>query len=206
MFCRKCGAQLNKGAVFCPKCGTKVAVESTAKQSEGAIHVAEERQNVYAMAQNDAVSFRNFVDNHVRSETTFSSAEDLITNSRPWRFVWISMGTGLFIGFLIGIISESVVVSTLLIGGILGYIALLLSGAIIRGNYCQKFCGEYEQDIDMNELLVFLNEHLRLVSPYFHECGYFSQHGGLLTIMDNAAIRMAKKVILCCKCGSRKKT
>lgn len=28
MFCQKCGNQLNEGAAFCPKCGTRIAVPS----------------------------------------------------------------------------------------------------------------------------------------------------------------------------------
>lgn len=32
MFCKKCGNQLNDGAVFCPKCGTAVTVTEVAKK------------------------------------------------------------------------------------------------------------------------------------------------------------------------------
>lgn len=85
MSCQKCGTQIGEGADFCHKCGTKMVYENTAQSIEPD-HTTIEQEKMNTVMQDDVDSFKNFVDNHVRSNTKFSSAETLITNSKPWIF------------------------------------------------------------------------------------------------------------------------
>lgn len=206
MFCKKCGTQLDEGANFCPKCGTRVTYGDTAAQPVQAAYTEAEQENMNATIQMGAVNFRNFVDNHVRSKTKFSSAEDLITNAKPWKFAWICVGICAFIGLIFGISSGLLIPAILIFGGFFGYAAVYIAGGIIRTSCRADFSGEFEGEINTDEFLAFLNEHLRMVSPYFQECGYLSNRGGLLTAIDNAVLRAAKQVMLCCVWGPKKKS
>lgn len=200
MFCRKCGTQIGEGADFCHKCGTKVVYENTIQSTE-TVHINTEQEKMNAVMQDDAASFKDFVDKHVSANTKFSSAEDLITNSKPWRFAWICVGILSCIGFLIARVP-----GVLVFGGFFGYVAVFITSGIIRTKYRHKFSGEFGQEINVNEFLAFLNEHLRMLSPYFSECGYLSERGGLLTSIGNALSKAFNEVELCCECGSKKKS
>ncbi len=205
MFCQKCGTQLEEGANFCKTCGTRVSYGDTATQPVQTVYTATKQQNMETTIQTDAVIFRNFVDNHVRSKTKFSSAEDLIMNSKPWKFAWICVGICALIGLILGINSGLVIQGILIFGGFFGYAAVYIAGGIIRASYRVDFSGEFEGELNTDEFLAFLNVHLKLISPYFQECGYLSQRGGLLTAIDNAALRITKQVMLCCTCGPKRK-
>lgn len=205
MFCQKCGTQLGEGAAFCPNCGTRVNAENTIQQSVEPVDNAMKQENKDTVIQNDADNFKRFVDNHVRSKTKFSSAEDLITNAKPWKFAWICVGICALIGLILGINSGMVIPAILVFGGFFGYVATYIVGGIKRASCRADFCGEFEGEINTDEFLAFLNGHLRIVSPYFQECGYLSNRGGLLTAIDNAALRAAKQVMLCCTWGPKKK-
>lgn len=200
MFCQKCGTQIGDGAGFCHKCGTKVVCENTVQSIETVLTTTEQ-ETMNAVMQDDAASFKNFVDNHVRANTKFSSAEDLITNSKPWIFAWIGVGILSCIGLLVASVP-----GVLVFGGFFGYVAVFVASGIIRMNYRHKFSGEFEQEINTAEFLTFLNEHLKMLSPYFHECGYLSERGGLLTSIGNEASKALNEVKLCCECGQKKKS
>lgn len=153
------------------------------------------------MLQDDTASFKDFTDNHIRSNTKFSSAEDLIKNSKPWKFVWnivefISCAAFPFLADDI-----SVVLSL----GSFGYVAVLVVSSIIRKKYVHKFSGKFGQEINITEFLAFLNGHLKMVSSYFYECGYLSERGEFLTSIGSATSKDFKEAKLYCECGLKRK-
>jgi len=194
MFCRKCGNKLADGAAFCHKCGTKAASNNTALKTQNNI--------------NDENDFKQFVDSHVRMTTKFQSAEDLIMNSKPMLFIWPCIIPLAILGMVLASIKMGpigILAGLLVFGGLFGYAAMFIVSGIIRSKYRAKFSGKVEQKIDPEDFLAFLNEHLRIISPYFHDCGYLDQRGGLLTILSNTLSDAMKEVNLCCECGENEK-
>lgn len=197
MFCHKCGNEMAEGAGFCHKCGTKV-VSETASPTEP-VAVPDTPSSSTA-----ASDFKEFVDNHVRTTTKFSSAEDLLNNSKPLRFIWICFGVAALVGLIGGPIG------VLVIGGFFGYVAAFIASGIIRMRYSSKFSGKFSGKINIEDLLTFLNENLKHIHPNFHEWGYLEQvgfglRGTLLTAVANSAKESLKEISLCAEFGPRKK-
>lgn len=221
MFCIKCGTQIAEGASFCHKCGTEVFNKASVQQSKNilsdtnepeSIDTAEAIQEVSKspkdsfLSMNDGKDFKQFVDNHVRATTGFQSAEDLIMNSKPWNFAWICFGIFTLLGIIFGEKSvEGMFTGILIIGGFCGYIAMYIVGAYICKRYRRKFCGKFEQEINTDDFLLFMNGHLGIVSSDFHKCGYLNQRGGILTYIDKAVSKASNEVTLCCEFGPKKK-
>lgn len=211
MFCHKCGTQIADEASFCQKCGTKIIDGAAAQQPIVESQAIVEKSNMGAepIADNPAYSsnmetdgyaFKAFVDNHVRMTTKFQSADDLINNCKPMGFVWICFGVCALAGLAGG------PVGVLVIGGFFGYCATFIASGIIRTKYRRKFYGAFEGEIDIERFLAFLDANLKTLSPYFHECGYLKERGGLGTIVSNAVSKAAQEVILVCECGAKKKS
>lgn len=212
MFCHKCGTQIAEDAAFCHKCGTKVVYEDTVQLAEqdtdSTAQAATATLHSSSAVTND-YDFKEFVDKHVQATTQFKSACDLIDNSKPMKFAWICVGVLSLLGFILGIINiggiSGALAGLLLMGGFFGYAVTFIASGIIRNQYRSKFYGEFEQDINIDDFLIFLNGHLKTLSPYFHECGYCNQSGGLHTIISNSASRVFKEVTLSCVRGAKKK-
>ncbi len=221
MFCHKCGTQIADGAGFCQKCGAKIINGTAAQQpiDESKAIVGQSNMGAEPIADNPAYSgnmatngyaFKAFVDNHVRMNTKFQSADDLINNSKPMGFVWICVGVLSLIGLLLGAINiggaSGILAGVLLFGGFFGYCATFIASGIIRTKYRRKFYGAFEGEIDIERFRAFLDANLKTVSPYFHECGYLKERGGLGTIISNAVSQAAQEVFLACECGAKKKS
>ena len=192
MFCHKCGTELPETSEFCHKCGAKMGAPKETQPSAN-VQEAEPVQNV----STDMNDFKNFVDNHVRTTTKFSSAEDLLKNSKPWRFVWICFGAATLIGLLTG-------PGVLLIGPFFGYVATFITSGIIRSTYRSKFGGDFRSSIDIDDFRAFLDKHLQYISPDFHEWGFLSKKG-LIHILGNALENVAKEVHICTEFGPKRK-
>ena len=213
MFCHKCGTQIAEGAAFCHKCGTKVVYEETSPQlaKQGAVSTAAVASiPVYSPnTATDKDSFKAFVDSHLQATTQFQSVEELINNSKPMTFAWICFGTLSLLGLILGAINLGgaigALMGVLLLGGFFGYAATFIASGVIRKQYRDKFYGEFNQEINIEDFLVFLDGHLKTLSPYFHECGYLDQRGGLQTSISNAVAGVFKEVTLACVCGPKRK-
>lgn len=217
MFCHKCGNKIAEDAGFCHNCGTKVIqgditqeplnmlptnVESQSTSTAEPLPQTSatpvqtfDRDNFSTDSRND---FKAFVDNHVRTTTKFQSADDLLKNSKPWTFLWICLGVSFIIGTVL----------VFPIGGlvflIFGYAAAFIASGIIRLRYNGAHSGEFTGDIDINDLFVFLNEHLKHIHPDFHEWGYLTKKG-LLPLLENAIANATEEVRICSEFGPNRK-
>lgn len=225
MFCHKCGAKLDDGAIFCHKCGEKVVYKDVIQQHVDTVPVNDGHKSTNTLEQipvesgqefqqdneinNIAEDFKTYVDDHIRRTTKFQSVDDLLTNSRPLMFIWPCIGIMSMIGLILGIRNqmgfEGVVTGLLIFGVFFGYVTVYVVSRIIRRKYRRKFSGGFSSNIDSDNLLNFLNEHLHVLSPYFHECGYLKRRGGLLTHIENGVSQVRGENILCCEYGPRKK-
>lgn len=224
MFCHKCGGQLAEGASFCHKCGTKVvyadnnlysADTSAAANEHGESNMqvqngvaAVQKIEIEHSANSNREDFKMFVDNHVRETTKFQSADDLLTNSKPWRFIWPCIIIPSVMGGLMGKDMDTPMgwlMGLLIFGGLFGYGAAFIASGIIRMRYREEFCGRFGQNINPEKLLLFLNENMGQVSPYFHEFGYLTE-AGVLAAVDNILSNTSDRIRLCCEFGPRKKS
>ena len=202
MFCFKCGAQVTEGADFCHNCGTNLTGGRDFRQEERTIVSASELEQSTSTTTVQAgvpSDFKEFVDNYVRTTTKFQSAEDLLRNSKPLTFIWICIAIPAIIGLILG-----GPIAMLVLGGFFGYAATFIAGGIIRKQYRMKFKGEFIGDINIENLIVFLNESLKIISCDFHEWGYLSKKG-LVSVLENAAAKAAKEVRICAEFGSKRK-
>ena len=62
-----------------------------------------------------------------------------------------------------------------------------------------------DQNINHEKLLLFLDENMGRVSPYFHEFGYLTQEG-VLAVVENILSNTSNRTMLCCEFGPRKKS
>lgn len=175
MFCHKCGAQIAEGAGFCHKCGTKVMNSEGFIQTEVAATKMEQEQitSNISVQTNASDSFKEFVDNHVRQTTKFQSAEELLDSHVPQKFMWICFG----IPAILGLIAGGPLLAVLF-GLFFGYPAVLLTD-FMKGSHV-AVTGPIEKidgRIDPDNLIQFLNEQMRYLSPNFHEWGYINYSG-----------------------------
>lgn len=210
--------------MFCHKCGTKIVYADNNLYSVDTSAAANEHEESNMQVQNGAAAvqkieiehtansdredFKMFVDNHVRETTKFQSADDLLTNSKPWRFIWACIAIPAVIGFILGRDMEipmGWLLGLLIFGGVFGYGAVFITSGIIRMNYREKFSGRFDRQINPDEFLLFLNENMRQVSPYFHKFGYLTEEG-LLAAVGEILSDAPNRTKLCCEFGPKKKS
>lgn len=92
----------------------------------------------------------------------------------------------------------------LVFGGFFGYAVTFIASAIIRKQYRMKFKGEFIGNINIENLIAFLNESMKIISADFHEWGYLSKKG-LVSVLENAAANAAKEVRICAEFGAKRK-
>ena len=61
MFCSRCGARLNDGAMFCTQCGKKVASEDTALNFTDTSGQDISEQQIAGAVEKDGQSFADFL-------------------------------------------------------------------------------------------------------------------------------------------------
>lgn len=185
MFCNECGNKLSEGVTTCPNCGTKTT--ATGK------------------IDNNTETFKHYVDAHIRKNTNFQSAEDLIKNSKPWGF----MGKAVCISALIGIIAAIIegVFGYIFLFGILGTcMAFIVVPMISNSKYEKKFSAKIDtsSDIDIASLCEFLSGNLHNIDPYFSEWSLIKE-SGLVPLVTNALKNIGKEVTIGCEYGEKRK-
>lgn len=214
MFCSMCGNQLSEGALFCPKCGAKIHNEKEAPQQSVASTATDEilsdkidvtqtnvGDNKTQVTNSNLDEFKKFVDDHVRKDTKFQTAEELLNSRMPLKFVWICC---VGIPLVLAIINIALGLFALLIG----YLAAYLIGAVKKHKYVSELSGKTEGNIDMDELISFLNEYLGHAFPYFHEWGYLRKTGvgvqGIVqTSLEEHLNKTFKETRLCAELGEQ---
>ena len=142
MFCQKCGNPMAEDAKFCQKCGAKLTVPETTQTTQ--VSPAPVSTAVHSNAASTPVTgFRAYVDNHVRTTTKFQSAEDLLNNSKPLRYVWWNIIP--LLGFIVA-----------------AYITMFKMKKF-KKNY------PFPKDINVDELCQFLTVNLQYLAPAFGE-------------------------------------
>jgi hypothetical protein len=111
-------------------------------------------------------------------------------------FLWIIIGVS-----CLGIFGGPLIIVTL----IFGYAAAFIASGVIRLRYSGTYSGEFTGDINIDELLLFLNEHLNQIHPNFHEWGYLSKKG-ILPVLENALANATQEVRICSEFGPNRKS
>jgi len=144
--------------------------------------------------------FKEFVDNHVRTTTKFQSADDLLKNAKPFTFIWFCIGVPAIVGLILG-----GPLGLMIFGILFGYGASFIASGIIRIRYSSRFHGEFTGDINIEDLFIFLNGHLKHIHPDFHEWGYMSNKS-IFAIYENAISNAMKEVQIYSEFGPKRKT
>lgn len=219
MFCHKCGNKIADDASFCHGCGAKVVREDVVQAPLDRYPTTEKENSTtkplpqtYAVPvqtverehvlTDNGIDFKTFVDNHVRSTTKFQSARELLNSRVPLGFIWICLG----IFAILGILTFNPIV--LLLALLLGYGVACAVGAIKRIRYPARYDGKFKGNIDLEDLMQFLNTHLTYLSPHFHEWGFLTREGigvrgALLTSMAESASEKLKEIRLCTGFGEK---
>ena len=207
MFCHKCGGQLPDGSGFCHKCGAKLAAPEAAQPAAeaGAPAVQRPAANQAAAAPAAANDFKAFVDNHVRRTTKFRSADDLLKRSKPLMFMWLCLGAVALVYLIIGLVNDSLnPLAFFVLVPFFGYAVIFIASGIIRMRYRGKYSSEFVGEINIDDLFIFLNEHLEYIHPDFHEWGYLSKKG-FLPALENAIANATQEVRICSEFGPKRK-
>ena len=176
MYCYHCGAEIANDAAFCHKCGAAVNPANPVTQREGHSEKPTDFQSEIAaetyheasttgiiQGENSVDDFKSFVDTHVQSTTSFSSAEELLSSHVRQIFLWICFGIPAIIGLVFLGPAGAV-----LIGLALGYPVYLVVDWV-KSVKASRGMVEVNEGIDPEELIRFLNEYLCRLSPYFQE-------------------------------------
>ena len=187
MFCQKCGTQSLYKTTCCRKCGAKLisdVTENLTPEKSEQPTVPKENTSIpqtpinltHTAVQNLAApidntdEFRRFMDNQIQATTRYRTADDLLKKSKPLVILWLLFAV---ITVLFAIQEFPV---GLLVGLLLGYGAAYIAGRIMYAIQYKKHCtGQLRNDIDLNDLVVFLNTTLGNLSPKFGEWGFVGQ-------------------------------
>lgn len=221
MFCHKCGTKVADEAGFCHNCGNKMVREDITQEPLNVFPTNNEPKNTNSgvplpqtsdtpaqmidqenVPNNNGNDFKVFVDNLIRTTTKFHSAEELLNSRVPINFVWKCLGCSA----ILGILTFNPIL--LLFAILLGYGVACAMGAVKRIRYPAKYDGKFYGNVDLQDLIQFLNTHLSYLSPYFHEWGILTREGisvrgALLTSMAESASERLKEVRLCTGFGER---
>lgn len=165
MFCYNCGAEIGEGAIFCRNCGSKVASQDTVIPESGSQESDMSKQA--GKQYGDIDEFRTYVDNFVCAKTRKKSALELMEGHDY--FVFICLGAPVVLAILTLIVSFNPVGALLLMG--FGFLVSWL--VVYIRNLTLRLSGwKVPKNINLDELMGFLNGHLEYLSPYFNEWGY----------------------------------
>lgn len=233
MFCYKCGTQLANDASFCHRCGTKVAEENdmpiiipdeSIPQPSLKNNIPEDSGTTEKLQQPvsirtgenepaavSSVTFKSFVDNHIRTTTVFQSAEELLSHHVSlWR-AWLLPAVAAVITGVFCFLRLEDILGASILALFFFVIFLYISYFVVwrkRNQYMTKFSGTFNGDIDASEIIAFLNEKLAYLSPYFHKWGFLQQSGYSIrsimeTSVETAISRRMQELRLCTEFGNK---
>ena len=166
MFCHNCGNKVTEEAGFCSKCGTKLEDNDPTLQitNEPISTLAQElvKSSLLPIASTNTEDFKKFVDNHVQATTKFKRADDLLKNSKPLMFIWICLGAFAVVGF-----AMAGLMGFLLFTPVFGYAAAYITGRAKYFNLWRKNYPPITVEVNLDELVQFMNANLQYLSPYF---------------------------------------
>ena len=184
MFCTKCGNKMNEGAVFCSGCGTKTTNSQTQTpqiptesitpnatiERSGLNEVESQPPTINALDEIplrdvDSGDFKSFVDNHIKTNTKFASANELLTRSKPLTFIWVCLAIAVGIFATLGIINNSFQPVVLLVALFFGYAAAFVVGFFKRIRILKT--QRLSKAIDTEDFINFLNANLNYITSDF---------------------------------------
>ncbi len=175
MFCPKCGTPLPDDAEFCIKCGLKLSNVKIANENVEASIASEldnlHSQNTFSGQPEDMPEFKRYLDEKVRENTKFQSAQELL-DSKPFasKLTWIILLIGIILGLLGFLFPIMYIVAFFVI--LIGEVGLIFFKMAIVENCPLKYYGKINSHIDTDDLKKYLNDHLSYMQPYFHEWSY----------------------------------
>lgn len=185
MFCHRCGIQIDDEAEFCHKCGIKIPKMSNNQErfelenSSTFIHQSERSVLSSSIHSNTMEHFKVYVDNHIRNTTKFCSVQELLNSRVSTKFIWICFGIPALSIFTVNNFPQDLILVLVFIV-LFGYPAALLTDHIKSSVFLSKNfkAKEIDVEIDIDDLIDFLDEYLNYLNPYFHTWKYI-QHGAI---------------------------
>jgi len=139
--------------------------------------------------------FKDYVDEYVKTNTEFASADELLSRAKPLVFAWITIGTGTLAGFVIGLVA----------GGDLGIIAAAIGAfvGVILGTIVAAYIGKFRSrkfkkvhgfsgKVDVDHFVMYLNSHMSMFSDQFGQWENMQAEGN--TKLSKHLKRLQKKV------------
>lgn len=232
LFCQNCGTRVLREDTIQQSAVEMSMEESRSEKSEtieAVLQTAAESSPVSASKGDSFVvqkHFEAFVDNHIRKTTQFQTTEELLNSQVPLPFVKKILKTSAVLGIMLGILlcicgyalgntnltdatNLVVILGILLFALLIGYAVAYFKSLIVGGQYASKYDGKFEGNIDIEDLIQFLNEYLGYISPYFHQWGYmtrsaFGVRGIALNMLENSMQRAMKEIRICTEFGKKK--
>ena len=205
MFCSKCGSEITEGAEFCHICGTKIVHEEMELIQE------EAESDSY----NDINDFKKFVDNCIQKTTEYQTAEELLKSRVSLRFVWICFAIPAIFILMVSLFKGSISIMTtvllmVFVSLLFGYLSAYIMALVKKIKLTSKYSAKFEGDIDTDDLITFLNKHLRYLYPYFHEWGHIkrealSVRGAVELTVEDSMRRYMEEINLCTEFGEKQR-
>jgi flagellar basal body-associated protein FliL len=178
MICPKCGELNSEKTKYCFDCNTELIKPCNLPVADNSVVQADNLQSqkqkldekIMLKVRSD--DFRSYVDNYVRKETGFDSAQDYLNRKKPMKPIWLILFIGTIIlgsiGGIFAINREVDAMITSLIMGVMGlgalyFISYLLCGIInaTRNTKKQFISQTIGNKIDVERVTAFLHENMQ---------------------------------------------
>lgn len=166
MFCNKCGNKIDDDSVFCNMCGSDTGVKNSDETNVS--NTEDQGVKLDIQTGNNYADFKQFVDNGVRNNTEFSSAKDILENSKPLKFVWIILLVGAVIGVVLSLVQKMDIVLSLIFTLVViawGAFPIAYFIGISKSSKLRKQVHYIDTKVDIDNLINFLNTNLYNIYP-----------------------------------------
>lgn len=227
-FCHKCGArtlcenvqqQFSDTSKLVHESKESIPLEELKQMDAESIQISEPVDKRF----NDQEFFKKYVNNYIQENTGFQSTEELLDSHAPINFVRKSFGISGAIGVLLciygyasGNLNFSDVGSVLGCLGIvffalmIGYLVAYVIGLYRQNKETSKYGGKFEGNINIDDLIPFLGEHLSYLHPYFQQWGYVERstygiRSAVSEAVANSIRNSLKEVSICSAFGKKQR-